>query len=137
MTTVQDVFDAAICLMDEQSGAATCTADTASYQARTVPILNTLLPALYPFSSTWSGSQPVCPALTGDFQQPLPVDDTLGRSVAPYALAANLLSSEDRELAEWFRKQYTYRLSELQRRLPGGGNRFPCPTGYSKAICSP
>ena len=56
MTTVQDVFDAAICLMDEQSGEATCTADTAAYQARTVPILNTVLPALYPFSSTWSGA---------------------------------------------------------------------------------
>lgn len=129
MTTVQDVFDAAICLMGEQSGAATCTADTASYQARTVPILNTLLPALYPFSSTWSGSQPVCPALTGDFQQTLPVDDTLGRSVAPYALAANLLSSEDRELAEWFRKQYTYRLSELQRRLPGRWEPISMPYG--------
>lgn len=129
MTTVQDVFDAAICLMDEQSGAATCTADTAPYQARAVPILNTLLPALYPFSSTWSDTQPVCPALTGDFQQALPVDDTLGRGVAPYALAANLLSSEDRELAEWFRTQYADRLSELQRHLPGQWEPISMPYG--------
>ncbi len=129
MTTVQDVFDAAICLMDEQSGAATCTADTASYQARAIPILNTLLPALYPFSSTWSSSRPVCPALTGDFQQTLPVDDTLGRSVAPYALAANLLSSEDRQLAAWFRTQYADRLSALQRRLPGRWEKISMPYG--------
>lgn len=129
MTTVQDVFDAAICLMDEQSGSATCTADTAAYQARTVPILNTLLPSLYPFSSTWSSSQPVCPALTGDFGQTLPVDDTLGRSVAPYALAANLLSSEDRQLAQWFRTQYADRLSALQRCLPGRWEKISMPYG--------
>lgn len=125
MTTVQDVFDAARSLMDEQCGSG--AADTAAYQARTIPILNTLLPALYPLSST--RSQPVCPALTGDFQQALPVDDTLGRSVAPYALAAQLLSSEDRQLAEWFRAQYAERLSELQRHLPGRWEKISLPYG--------
>ena len=43
MTTVQQVFDAAIYMMDEQSEANgnTGTADTIEYKFRTVPIINT------------------------------------------------------------------------------------------------
>ena len=67
--------------------------------------------------------------LTGDFGQTLPVDDTLGRSVAPYALAANLLSSEDRQLAQWFRTQYADRLSAVQQSLPGRWEKIAMPYG--------
>ena len=55
MTTVQEVFDAAIHLMDEQneSSGATETQDTTPYKVRTINILNVIIPSLYPYSDTY------------------------------------------------------------------------------------
>ena len=52
MVTVQQVFDTAIHLMDEQneSNGGTQTVDTDEYRFRTISILNTAIPALYPYS---------------------------------------------------------------------------------------
>ena len=46
VTTVQEVFDAAIHLMDEQneSSGATETQDTTPYKVRTINILNVIIP---------------------------------------------------------------------------------------------
>lgn len=52
MITVQQVFDAAIHMMDEQYelNGNTVTTDTNEYKYRTISILNTVMPALYPIS---------------------------------------------------------------------------------------
>lgn len=58
MTTIQQVFDMAIHLMDEQneSSGATVTSDTNEYKVRTISILNTIMPGLYPYSDTYDSS---------------------------------------------------------------------------------
>ena len=53
MVTVQEIYDAAIDLMDEQdeTTGATKTRDTREYEVRTISILNIALPVLYPYSN--------------------------------------------------------------------------------------
>ena len=92
---VQQVFDTAIYLMDEQSETSgnTLITDTNEYKFRTLSICNAVLPSLYPYSDTCSRSgagRPVCPPLTlpdnpanPDFTQSIPLDDTLGRYPCP------------------------------------------------------
>lgn len=141
MTTVQQIFDMAIHLMDEQSetSGATLTTDTQEYKYRTLSILNAILPSLYPYSDTcdYSGSgRPSCPALsTGsgysdpDFTQPVPLDDTLALGVLPYALAAHLLSGENEDLSAWFLARYTQTFADLRNKIPGSFEPIPMPYG--------
>ena len=88
MVTVQQVFDTAIHLMDEQneSNGGTQTVDTDEYRFRTISILNTAIPALYPYSGTYSteGTGRPFPGILAaedyknpDFTQGIPLDDTL------------------------------------------------------------
>ena len=84
MITVQQVFDMAIHLMDEQNeqNGHTQHADTDEYRYRTISILNSVIPALYPYSGNYkSGStvRPRSPLLytedyeNPDFEQGIPV----------------------------------------------------------------
>lgn len=52
--TVQQVFDMAIHIVDEQSESTggTLTADTEEYKFRTISILNGVIPRLFPYSET-------------------------------------------------------------------------------------
>lgn len=141
MTNVQKVFDMAIHLMDEQSetSGATLTTDTQEYKYRTLSILNTVLPALYPYSDTYDNSgpgRPTCPPLTvgsspsePDFTQAIPLDDTLSMGVLPYALAAHLLSGENEELSAWFLNRYMQAFSDLRSKIPGTFEPIPMPYG--------
>ncbi len=141
MTTVQQIFDAAIHLMDEQSetNGSTLTTDTQEYKFRTISILNTILPALYPYSDTYTfgaDSRPVCPALlipadtaTPDFQQQIPLDDTLAFGVLPYALAAHLLAGENQELSAWFLNRYNQAFADLRSKIPGRFEPISTPYG--------
>lgn len=54
--TVQQVFDMAIHIVDEQSEStgATITVDTEEYKFRTISILNAVIPRLFPYSETCS-----------------------------------------------------------------------------------
>lgn len=140
MTTVQTIFDIAIHLMDEQSqqNGSTTYADTQEYQFRTIPILNTTMQALYPYSDTCSADgsgRPVCPMLTmpagsaPDFSQAIPLDDTLAIGVLPYALAAHLLSGENQELSAWFLSRYNHLFADLLQKIPQSFKAIPTPYG--------
>jgi hypothetical protein len=141
MVTVQQVFDTAIHLMDEQSETSgkTVTADTQEYKLRTLSILNAIMPGLYPYSDTYviSGvGRPVCPALSQsavhsspDFTQVIPLDDTLALGVLPYALAAHLLAGENEELSAWFLARYTQNFADLRHKIPAVFEPIPTPYG--------
>ena len=140
MVTVQQVFDMAIHLMDEQSESTgkTGTTDTQEYKFRTISILNTAIPALYPYSGNYSsgtGGRPSCRQLMADdyqnpdFDQTIPLDDTLSLVCLPYFLAAMLLSNENDSLANWFMTQYRVALSDLKSKVPGDFETITPPYG--------
>lgn len=141
MVTIQQVFDAAIHLMDEQSetNGQTVTTDTGEYKCRTLSILNTVMPALYPYSDTCDHSvpgRPICPALivppnyaNPDFTQAIPLDDTLALGVLPYALAAHLLSGENEELSLWFLSRYNQAFADLRHQIPAAFEPIGTPYG--------
>jgi len=141
MVTVQQVFDTAIHMMDEQSetNGTTHTEDTQEYKFRTISILNAVMVALYPYSDTRSlpeYGRPVCPQLTvpenyrsPDFTQVVPLDDTLALGVLPYALAAHLLAAENDELAAWFRAQYAQVFADLRNKIPAQFQSISAPYG--------
>lgn len=141
MVTVQQVFDAAIHMMDEQSetSGATSTTDTQEYKFRTLSILNTVMPALYPYSDTFRDTgvgRPVCPVLTvaadlrkPDFTQTIPLDDALALGVLPYALAAHLLSGENESLSAWFLDRYVQVFGDIRSKIPESFAPIPTPYG--------
>ena len=140
MTTVQTVFDIAIHMMDEQSqqDGNTIYADTQEYQFRTIPILNTAIQALYPYSDTCSAAgsgRPICPMLltekssSPDFSQEVPLDDALAVGVLPYALAAHLLSAENQDLSHWFLNRYNHLFADLLQKIPRAFEPISTPYG--------
>ena len=140
MVTVQQVFDAAIHLMDEQSesNGQTVTQDTSEYKYRTISILNTLMPSLYPYSDTCDHSapgRPVCPVLvaqsyaTPDFTQAVPLDDGLALGVLPYALAGHLLAAENDSLSMWFLSRFNQVFADIRSKVPAAFESIPTPYG--------
>jgi len=140
MLAVQQVYDMAIHLMDEQdeSTGRTVTVDTAEYKLRTISILNSVIPALYPYSDTYDASapgRPVPPLLRAegysnpDFTQEIWLDDTLSAAVLPYYLAAQLLSSENDALAAWFLSRYREAFADLRNKVPASFEPIPTPYG--------
>ena len=142
MTTVQQVFDAAMHLMDEQAEAtgATMTDDTNEYRYRTINILNTIIPALFPFSDTYDvttpiAGRPVVPQLTAaesanpDFTQIVPLDDTLAMGVLPYALGAHLAATENDDLSAWLMNRYETAFAKLHNRIPSSFEPISAPYG--------
>ena len=113
--TVQEVFDMAIHLMDEQneSTGATVTEDTKEYKFRTISILNTAIPVLYKYSSDYDryGDQNTVLLLHEDYKNPdmeqgIPLDDSLCASLLPLYLSAQLLAAENESLSAWFLSRY-------------------------------
>ena len=141
MVTVQQVFDTAIHMMDEQSetSGTTATVDTQEYKFRTISILNAVMPALYPYSDTYTltgSGRPVCPRLlvpkdykNPEFMQAIPLDDSLALGVLPYALAAHLLAGENEELSAWFRQQYMQVFADIRSKIPGSFEPISTPYG--------
>lgn len=135
MTTVQQIFDMAIHLMDEQSetNGKTQTTDTTEYKYRTISILNTLLPMIC--LCAWQGDVRGTPFLVEpddhknpNFDQYVMIDDWLAKGVLPYGLAAHLLASENEELSDWFMKRFQLSLVEFREFRP---ERFePIATPY-------
>lgn len=125
MTTVQQIFDMAIHLMDEQSetNGGTGTVDTNEYRYRTISILNTIIPRVYTYSSTYvdKGKGRTAPRQlmaedygNPDFEQTIPLDDVLSLSLLPYYLAAQLLSAENEVLSAWFMNMYRENLNDIR-----------------------
>jgi hypothetical protein len=121
MATVQEIYDMAIHLMDEQNedSGETTTQDTAEYKFRTISILNTVIPALAPYSENWGGKNGVAILYPGSYANPnmdqdIPLDDTLSYAVLPLYLAGMLLSSENEELSAMFMNRYTNAFFDLR-----------------------
>lgn len=140
MTTAQQVYDVAIHLMDEQNEltGATVTEDTTEYKFRTLSILNSLIPMLYPYSGDFSatGSGRPTPQLlfqfdheNPDLEQAIPLDDSLSYGVLPYLLAAQLLSVENESLASWMRNQGITALNDLRSKVLSQFERIETPYG--------
>ena len=140
MVTVQQIFDAAIDLMDEQNETtgATQTRDTREYEVRTISILNIALPVLYPYSSNCDRSLPgrptPAPLLADnrrepDFTQEIPLDDALCWALLPFWLASLLRSGEDTEFSMRMMTEYNKVLAELKDKLPGEFEPIHMPYG--------
>ena len=140
MVTVQQIFDMAIHLMDEQneSNGGTNTVDTQEYKFRTISILNSVIPALYPYSGNFEpgiSGRPLPQILVcedyrnPDFQQAVDLDDVLCLTVLPYYLAAQLLSAENEVLSAWFMNRYREAFNDLRNRIPADFEKISTPYG--------
>ena len=126
--------------MDEQNETtgATHTVDTTEYKSRTISILNSVIPALYPFSGNYEvgdSGRPTPEILSwGDYKNPdftqvIGLDDTLCLAVLPYYLAAQLLSAENDTLAAWFMNRYREAFNDLRNRIPAEFEKISTPYG--------
>lgn len=122
---VQQVFDMAIHLMDEQNETTgeTETVDTEEYKFRTISILNGVIPALRPYSEQPWKDRTAAILYAGDhknpkFDQDVPLDDTLCFSLLPLYLAGMLLSGENEELSALFLNRYDRAFLDLRSKLP-------------------
>lgn len=138
--TVQQIFDQAIHLMDEQNEntGATETVDTKEYKSRTISILNTAIPRLYPYSSNYDRTvvgRPNAIALycdnyaEPDFEQTVMLDDDLCLGLLPFYLAAQLMSGENDTLAAWFMNQYRENMADIKRNVPATFEAISTPYG--------
>ena len=122
-TTAQNVFDAAMGLMDEvnESSGETDTADTKEYKNRTLLILNVLRGELYPFSDNYEygadGKRPIA-VVIDNFDDGIALDDYICQTVMPYGLAAHLLLDENPTAASYFNSRYEELKATLSRGLP-------------------
>lgn len=119
-TTVSDVFDVTMQLIDEVSDTgATQTTDTEEYRNRTIGIMNILISECYPFSdekdntkldSAWRAVEEFDDSLKG-------IDNTLALGVMPYGLAANLLTDENPTAANYYQQRYEALLAAKRSRM--------------------
>lgn len=136
--TVQEVFDMAIHLMDEQneSTGATVTVDTKEYKFRTISILNTAIPVLYKYSSDYDryGDQNTVLLLHEDYQNPdmeqgIPLDDSLCASLLPLYLSAQLLAAENESLSAWFLSRYQVVFQDIRTKTARSFEPISTPYG--------
>ena len=136
MSTVQNVFDIAIRLMDSQNETtgATDTSDTKEYKVRTCSLLNSILDRVYPASDTYqtgsAGQRPICQKVS-EFTDELNLDETyvkmtinfderIATGVLPYGLAGLLLTEENPTLSDFFWQTFLEQMEEAKRSLPSG-----------------
>lgn len=125
MTTVQDVFDIAIRLMDAQneSTGSTETADTKEYRVRTPSLLNSILDRAYPASDNYPASaereRPICPKVTAMTDE-IDLDERICTGILPYGLAGLLLTEENPVLANFFWQTFLEQMEEAKRGCPPG-----------------
>ena len=125
MTTAQDIFDAAIAMMDEMNDEGkTDHGDTIEYKNRTLPILNVLRGELYIYSDSYemAGDGRPIAAKIEDFTRPLELDDYICQSVMPYGLAAHLLMDENPTSANFFQQRYDELKEGLKKGYPAMGS---------------
>ena len=136
--TVQEVFDMAIHLMDEQneSTGATSTEDTQEYKFRTISILNTAIPVLYKYSGSYSPNQEAFGLIllqdnfkNPNFSQEIPLEEWLCASLLPLYLAAQLLAAENDALAAWFFSRYQQTFADIRGKTPREFEPISTPYG--------
>lgn len=113
MLTVQQVYDMAIMLMNEQddSTGATNSSELDGYKYRALPLINILVSDLYNISDTTTfpaTTKPV-PLLLTAFTDGVDLDDRLATNVLPYGLAGLLYRGENDVVASFLWNEY-YRL---------------------------
>ena len=113
-TTVQDVFDKMLTLID-----AVDDADVSDYENRTIGIINVLIGELFIYSDNWKvverGKRPIALEVQ-DMEDEIALDDYICRTVMPYGLAAHLMLQEDTTTAAFCQQRY----DELKRLLAQG-----------------
>lgn len=136
MTTVQQIYDMAIHILDEQSESSgtTMTEDTAEYKFRTISILNSVIPALAPFSSEYDPLDPPMALDWSDYKNPdmdqiIQLDDRLSLPLLPYFLAAKLIQTENESLAALCMNQYNVTLQDIRSRAPATFEKIPISHG--------
>ena len=135
MSTVQDVFDIAIRLMDAQneSTGSTDTADTKEYRLRTPSLLNSILDRAYPASDTYPGTEngkrPVCPKVA-EMTDEIGLDERICTGALPYGLAGLLLTEENPTLANFFWQTFLEQLEEAKRGIPSGDGAIEDTYGF-------
>ena len=140
MVTVQQIFDAAMDLMDEQdeNTGSTKTTDTREYQLRTISILNIAINALFPYSSNYDTSASGRPAAlvlllddrkNPDFGQTIYLDDGLCWALLPFFLASLLRSSEDTEFSMRMMTEYNGALANLKNGVLSEFEKIETPYG--------
>ena len=140
MVSVQEIFDAAMDLMDEQdeTSGSTNTTDTREYRLRTISILNMALPALYPYSGDYDRNAAGRPSPTPlmvddradpDFDQSIPLDDSLCWGLLPFWLASLLRSGEDTEFSMRMMTEYNKVFADLIDKLPCEFESISMPYG--------
>ena len=110
MTTLKEAFAITMAMIDELGeGGEAETNSNRDYEARLPGLLTALLGELYPYSDTYkrplTGHRAVCPEVK-TFDEPLPIDDFLSRSVLPCGLAARLLLDENPAVAAYYERRY-------------------------------
>ena len=103
MKTVEEVFTAAMGLMDELSAdGAARTSDTREYEHRTPGIVNMMISEYRILSGAGGGFVAV-----ESLEDPiLKIDDTYAIGVMQYGLAANLLVDENPTAASFYEQRY-------------------------------
>lgn len=139
--TVQQIYDMAIHLMDEQNeqNGDTGTVDTQEYKFRTISILNTVIPVLYPYSDNYDKSgdgRPTPPLLklgtsyrNPDFSQEIGLDETICAALLPLYLAAQLIVAENDTMAQWFMSRYQVSFADVRSKIPASFESIYAPYG--------
>ena len=113
MCTGEDVFRAALAVLDELEGGSPDRIYSGEYKERSLPILNAVTAELMTGLGRGEDYVPVW-----DFAGPLPLPDSMCRSVLPYGLAANLAVSDDPDSAAFCRERYEEMKRELLKHSP-------------------
>jgi len=110
MTTLKEAFAITMAMIDEtDANGEAMTIRNRDYELRTPGLLAGILGELYPYSDTYVtpsvGKRAVCPQVK-TFDEVLPLDDFLCRSVLPCVLAARLLLDENPAVAAYYERRY-------------------------------
>lgn len=118
MATAMDIFERAMHLSDngDETTGNYDTIDNREYKFRVVPIINTIINEVYPYSDTCvttAGKRPVHAFLTSINDE---VDlDNYCVEVLALGLAAKLFTDENGTIANYYQQEYERRLGELKR----------------------
>ncbi len=115
-TTGLDIFEMAMALSDNLVGGSANVGDNTDYKARTLHVINSILPELYPYSAgaaVTAGTRPTPRFLTA-LTDTVELDDTLARGVLPHAVIAMLLVNENPVMASVHEQKYMEKLARLK-----------------------
>ena len=114
MTTAQQIYDAALVLIDANNDA-----DTSEYESKALAIINVLRGEVYFFSQLYEPETSLPAAVTAFTDTLSMIDDYLCQTVLPYGLGAHLLLDENPTTASYLNQRYQELLNERKR---GVGN---------------